>query len=147
MDPSDLLPGLCKMLEQRFGATGYYMGNVVLVAASAVIVLLPVGATLLMLPRIAEAGSVFGITPASLGKTLMIFGVGAFIYLGTCFLLLQFFVTRARRIIKRDKEAADLQYRSYMADLNAIAADLRQHGITLKTVPVDTDEEMGKRED
>ena len=42
MAPTDLLPGLGKMLEQRLGRTGYHIGTVVALAAAMSIILSPV---------------------------------------------------------------------------------------------------------
>ena len=42
--------------------------------------------------------------------------------------------------LQREREATELQYRSYLADLNDIATELSQHGITLETVPIDPNE-------
>ena len=44
MEPSDLLPGLGKMLEQRLGKMGYYLGTVVVLSVAAFLILLPFGA-------------------------------------------------------------------------------------------------------
>ena len=77
----------------------------------------------------------------------MIYGIGAFMWTVVVIDVNRFVLARAKHIIEREKEAAEIQYRSYLDDLNAIAAELRQHGITLKTVPIDPAETLRGRQD
>ena len=52
MDPSDLLSGLAKMLEERLGQMGYHLGILIALAAAGFIILLPIGALALIVSQL-----------------------------------------------------------------------------------------------
>ena len=134
MEPADLLPGLLKMLEERFGRVGYHLGNLALLAAVGSLVLMPTGIA---------AGGVFVLFPSILSETrsvadsalhsIVVYEIGFGIYLGSVTIMFKVVAVRARRAIERERAHNRLQYRAYMQLLNRIAVAWAQRGVNLET--------------
>ncbi len=54
MDPTSLLPGLGKMLEERLGRLGHFLGTVTIVSAALFIVLLPITLIIVIIQGVAS---------------------------------------------------------------------------------------------
>ena len=78
MDIDALLPGLSKLLEQRLGRTGYYIGNVVALFASAIIILIPLimvgGALWVVYPELFTRP---GEAIIAARQSIIVYGIGA----------------------------------------------------------------------
>ena len=84
------------------------------------------------------------VPPLNVVEILLVYGVGAALWAGVTLAVYQMtFVrlARAREALRREQESNLLHYRAYMSDLNAIAEEMRQHGIQLTTVPKPTAKE------
>ena len=143
-------PGLVKMTEERLGPCGRPLSTLLILAVS--VAILVWAADLVYVKAIEPIITALGGEglPANLGESLAVYGFGALLYLTAMWLVNRFVLWRGKRVLTQlqlDRAAAEGQYQSYMADLHAIALELHQHGISLKTVPIDPAEETGEASD
>ena len=142
-----IIPGLVKVIEERFGPFGRPM-------ATALIFLIWLG-VVVFVADLVRTKAIQPIASAAIdgvlgkyGETILIFATG-FVTWAVLYIRLRLVVARLdfvrirrpREELMREQEQNRLQYESYLSDLNAIARELGQHGIRLKTVTIDAEQE------
>ena len=107
MDIDALLPGLAKLLEQRLGRTGYYIGNVVALFASAIIILIPLimvgGALWVVYPELFTRP---GEAIIAARQSFIVYGIGAALWVVGVLLLNRMAQARLER--KRENAQQEL---------------------------------------
>ena len=133
-------PGLVKVMEDRLGPIGRPLSTLLIVVV--ILGIFVWVGDLVNIKAVQPIANAFHVESVSVNlvEIVLIYGVGAIVWAAALTAVHVFVFARTNRKIEQlraEVEANDRQYHSYMADLNAIAVELSQRGIFLKTLPLE----------